>query len=193
MALCVDEYFLNFVGSHFKKNHDWNRLDETVLYTTHDAFMFWNFAFHFRMLHNVINNLIPTGIMKLLVEQYYTKSSEFPKLENNTKVLSLDDLMFGFKIWFVCCLVSLIAYIGERIYSWYKAPKKVRFEKIEPLPYNLTEAETVLKTELVTKFRVKKLEVDESNCNMNEEIVDDQQSMEAENYDLSLRHWNLFE
>ena len=181
------------MASQTKENHEWNRLDETVLYTTHDAFMFWNFAFHFRMLHNVINSLIPTGIMKLLVEQFYTKSYEFPKLENNPNVLTLDDLMFGFKIWIVSCLVSLIAFVGEIIYSWYKAPKKIRFEKVQPLESSLTEIDVVISRELVDKFRVKKLEAIERNLNETEIIVDVHHSMEAESDDLSLHHWNLFD
>lgn len=189
----MDEYFLNFIASQTRKNHEWNRLDETVLYITHDAFMFWNFAFHFRMLHNVINNLIPTGVMTTLVEQFYTKSYNFPKIVNNQKVLTLDDLMFGFKIWIVSCLVSSLAYVGERIYGWYKAPKKVRFEKIQPLENRLTEVKTEKSQDLTSKFRVKKSEVNYDNINSNEKVVDVHQSLNAEIDDCSLYQWNLFE
>jgi len=157
--------------------------------------MFWNFAYHFRMLPNVINNLIPTGIMKQLVEQYYTKKCEYSRFEEHQKVLSVDDLLFGFKIWLGSCLVSFLAFVGEHIYSWYKAPKKVRFEKIEPLEINLTEVDVVLSTGLISKFRVKSNNDTPVVINLNESeiTVDVHQSLDSEHADTNITHWNIFD
>jgi hypothetical protein len=196
IALCVDEYFLNYIALITRKNHNWNRLDETVLYASHDAFVFWNFAYHFRMLHNVINNLIPTGIMKQLVEIYFTKKLVYSKFEDYTKVLSVDDLLFGFKIWLGSCLISFVALVGEKIHSWYKAPKKVRFEKIRPLEINLEEVESVLTTELIHKFRVIRQNQSPAatNANVPEIVVEVHRAMDDDDDDdLSMIDWKLFD
>jgi hypothetical protein len=116
MALCVDEYFENFIESGTQRNHDWNKLEDVVLYTTYEVFMFHNFAFYYRMFKNVIDNLIPTGIMNYLIENHYTRKWKFEKLEDEPKVLSLDDLVFGFNIWLGSCLISLIMFFAELLF-----------------------------------------------------------------------------
>ena len=72
IALCVDEFLQNFIESKMKHNLAWNQLENAIMYTSHDAFTFHSFLFNFRMIYNAINNLIPTGIMKHLIENYYT-------------------------------------------------------------------------------------------------------------------------
>jgi len=163
MALCVDEYFKNFIEFRTHKNHDWNQLEDVVLYTTYETFMFHNFAFYFRMFKNVIDNLIPTEIMSHLIETHYTRKWKFEKFEDEPKVLSLDDLVFGFNIWLGCCLITFVVFIAEQIKrikskmcSGIKDNmENVTFPKIYPSKDCATESCSRLNTENVKNFRIK--------------------------------------
>lgn len=114
MAICMDEYLKNHLDYDQKIGDAWNLLEDPVLYTTSDAFLFLDNSFYFRMLKNIIDNLIPSGVMDYLIENNYVKKFEIQKLEEDPKVLSLDDLLFGFKIWFGSCLISFFAFCAEK-------------------------------------------------------------------------------
>jgi hypothetical protein len=147
-----------------QKNHDWIKLEDTVLYTTYDAFFFLQHSFYFRMLKNLIDNLIPTGVMKHMIENFYTKNWKFEKSKAGPQILKVDDLLFGFKIWFVSCLISSIAILCELfvrlIFKDKAKATKVTFAKIHPIECeNLNEYEqTEVDERLVAKFRVQRKE-----------------------------------
>ena len=163
MGLCVDEFSRNFIEFGTKRNHDWNQLEDVVLYTTYETFMFHNFAFYFRMFKNIIDNLIPTGIMSHLIETHYTRKWKFEKFEDGPKVLSLDDLVFGFNIWLGCCLTTFVVFIVEQIrrikskmFCIIKdSMEKVTFPKINPSKAYQTESCSSLNTDNVKNFRIK--------------------------------------
>lgn len=107
IALAVDQFYINFVDSFVeRKTTEWNRLEDTVLYTSHDVFIFIGNVFYTQMFLKIIKSLIPTGIMSYLIENFYTKKIKFAKVEDEPKVLGLDDLGFGFNIWLGFCLLS---------------------------------------------------------------------------------------
>jgi hypothetical protein len=85
------------------------------------------------MLKNIVENLIPTGIMKYLVENFYTKKRRFETPVAGPKVLTLDDLLFGFKIWFGSFLLALLAFFGENFTRLKKRNRKIKFAKVHPL------------------------------------------------------------
>jgi hypothetical protein len=114
MALCVDDYLKNSQEFLSRENIGWNQIQDTVLYTTYDAFLFLDNAYYFPMLVNLINNLIPTGIMNHLIDVFYTKRWKFLKTEKEPKVLNFDDLQFGFKIWFGSCLIAFLTFLLEK-------------------------------------------------------------------------------
>ncbi|KAL7050120.1 hypothetical protein ACKWTF_003962 [Chironomus riparius] len=160
MGLCVDEYFKNFVEFGEQRNDDWNQLEDVVLYTTYETFMFHNFAFYYRMFKNVIDNLIPTGVMKHLIENYYTKKWKFEKLEDEPKVLSLDDLIFGFNIWLGCCLITIIVFFAEQIGRIKSRVNRNNLEelnylKIHPLEGDATEPFSSLGMDFGKSFKIK--------------------------------------
>jgi len=172
MALCVDEFSCNFIEFGEKRNHDWNQLEDVVLYTTYEVFMFHNFAFYFRMLKNVIDNLIPTGIMNHLIETHYTRKWKFEKFEDGPKVLSLDDLIFGFNIWLGCCLISFISFILEQVLRIFKKqPRVIKFAKVHPLECreNITRADS--NTEQQTTSRRIEVIADIHCCDSSEDNV----------------------
>lgn len=113
IALCLDDFLLNFVENYTKLNHDWNQLDNSILYMTHEAFAFQGSSFYYRMFKKLIDNLIPSGIMKHLIENFYTKEQKFTKRKGGPKVLTILDLRFGFNIWLGCCLISIAIFIME--------------------------------------------------------------------------------
>ncbi|CAG9810326.1 unnamed protein product [Chironomus riparius] len=153
IALCVDEFLLNLLEFHTQKNFKWNKL-ETVFHTTSEAFMFRSFSFFYRMFKKVINNLIPTGMIEHLVTEFYTKKRKFVKIEDERKVLSVNDLLFGFKIWFGCCLSAGFAFWFEMLTTRAVRCKKIKFAKVY-VTQNYEFGQKVLSSELIMKFRVK--------------------------------------
>ncbi|CAG9810325.1 unnamed protein product [Chironomus riparius] len=129
MALCVDEFLLNHLERHNQKNYDWNKLDSAIYLKT-EAFMFRNYSFYYKMFIKVINDLISTGIMEYLVTKFYTKKLTFKTIDDTRKVLGVNDLLFGFKIWLVFCIVSGCAFGVEQVTRFRKIPQKIKFAKI---------------------------------------------------------------
>ena len=103
------------------------------MFRTYEVFHFWSNAYYYRMFKKLIDSLIPTGIMKLLVEKYFTKKFKFVKLEEGPKVLGVDDLLFGFKIWFGSCIISTLTFAVERLKKSLKKPRKIKFSKVVPI------------------------------------------------------------
>ncbi|CAG9811064.1 unnamed protein product [Chironomus riparius] len=161
LALIVDEIFTNYFDSISKqRNHEWNKLD-SVLFTTHDNFIFFGSCFYAGMLHRAINNLIPTGVMDYLIENFYTKRWKFENEEAEPKVLSLDDLSFGFNIWLGSCLVSFVAFAAEHGIAYILRPKKLKFAKVLPIRYkNMFQESRNLSPDLINIFRVQKAAYD---------------------------------
>ena len=124
MALCIEEFLKNSMDFKGEIVEVWNLLEDPVLFTTSDAFLFLDNSYYFRMLKKVIDDLIPTGVMNYLIEKHYVNQFKIQKLEENPKVLCLDDLLFGFKIWIGSCLISSLTFISEQL-----ARLKKRFEK----------------------------------------------------------------
>lgn len=115
--------------------YDWNRISD-VLYTSHEAFVFFDLAFYFRMFKKTVDSLIDTGVMKYLTENYYSKKKEYIKASSTPKVLTVKALAFGFNIWLGVCGCSIAAFIAEISRGkWKKNVKvvKVKFAKVHPL------------------------------------------------------------
>ena len=117
IALCIEENLANFMDyiviDRYQKELGWKYLKDPVMYTIFEVFLFYDHTYYFRMMKNAIDSLIPNGIMKYLIENYYLKTSKLPQIEMEPKVLSLDDLLFGFKIWLGCCLISFFGLMVE--------------------------------------------------------------------------------
>ena len=155
MALVVDDYFLNFIEVNVKnRSYEWKKLKDVVLFKAYDAFIFHGAACYARILDKLISNLVATGIMNYLIENFYTKKWNFVKVKEFPKVLSMDDLLFGFNIWLVFCMVTIFAFFGEIFYKFIRKPKKINYAKVHPdykdsnIMYQIE-----LKPELIAKFR----------------------------------------
>lgn len=141
-----------------QRNYNWIKLENVILYTTYDAFLFLDYSFYFRMLKNVIDNLIPTGVMKYMIENFYTKNWKFEKAKVEPQILKIDDLLFGFKIWIGSCLLSLFAFICERIAILLISVKsmriKINFAKIHPKGGNESYEQKKHEKNIFEKFRI---------------------------------------
>ena len=105
------------------------------------------------MLKNVIDNLIPTGVMKYLVENFYTKKRRFEKFVAGPEVLTFNDLQFGFNIWFGSILLALLAFCCESFARLKRRTRKVNHAKLQPLKRSLERTSTKLTADLIGKFR----------------------------------------
>jgi len=109
------------------------------------------------MFIKIIDDLIPTGIMKHLIEEYYTKKLKFAKVGKEPQVLTLDDLAFGFNIWLGFCLLSIVGHVAEHLVRFVTKPKKQKFAKVLPInDVDNVEVECILMPELLKIFRIKK-------------------------------------
>lgn len=123
------------------------------------------------MFKILIDNLIPTGIMNHLVEIHYTKSWKFQKPEVGPSTLKVNDLLFGFNIWFGFCLISTLAFVAELGLKLLKSrtSKRIKFIKIHPSKITSVQYQPNFiqnKSELVEIFRIKKREVEHNSSNI---------------------------
>ena len=190
MALCVDEISLNDFEFKRRKNHDWNQLDEP-LFTTHESFVFFDFSFYFRMLKKTIDKLIDTGVMKHLVDNHYLMRKKFGKTQKGPKVLNMNDLSFGFNIWLGFCLISIAAFVAEKIFKLTRKPREIKFAKVHPIG-SKHELRAKTKPETFKKFRICKNlpEISRNNENKITIQVDVHQSMDSCNSKVQLRKLN---
>lgn len=117
------------------KYTQWNQLTDTVMFTTSESFVFPQRAFFFRMMLITINKLIDTGIMKHLLDNHF-KNRKYLRVEDELKVLDVDDLAFGFNIWLGFCVTSCAFFVLEKLSSLrHKSSKlrKCKHAKIHPV------------------------------------------------------------
>ncbi|KAL7051757.1 hypothetical protein ACKWTF_004600 [Chironomus riparius] len=173
MALIVDEFATRLTDSKFNiRTNYWTKLEDHVVFSFHDAFFFVDSCFYFRMFDRIIDDLIPTGIMNHLIENYYTKPWGYDQPEVEPKILTVEDLAFGFNIWLLFCLISFIGFIAEHIAVFVLKPIR-SYAPVHPINPKLEHEVCIdeittyeimngINPELVTKFRIKKLQLDVS-------------------------------
>lgn len=76
------------------------------------------------IVEDVLQRLIPTGVVKHLID-YHTwivyRNGNFKSGEQEPKILTLDDLGFGFVLWLTACAISAIGYLFEIVmFRWRK-------------------------------------------------------------------------
>lgn len=154
LALFVDDFFQNFHVHDKKSIYQWNQLDETI-YVSVEGFGFHQHSFYFRAFKKVIDRLIESGTMSYLAKKYYMKQRIFMKVENELKVLSLEDLSFGFNIWLGSCFTSALAFAVEKLMKRTKI-KGIKFTKIYPMELSNAELNEEPKNLTNVSFKVKR-------------------------------------
>lgn len=78
------------------------------------------------ILHDVLEKTIPAGIPQYL-EKYSIDvlfSKYEPYVDEEPKVLTLNDLGFGFVVWLVACGISMIGYAAEKLTFQLRKPMR---------------------------------------------------------------------
>lgn len=78
-------------------------------------------------LNEIINQLIPTGITKHLIELGYWIYNRPVKVlvEDPRRILSLTDLEFGFVIWLASLSLPILCFLVEISIGFYKKIRKL--------------------------------------------------------------------
>ena len=83
-------------------------------------------SFIYDILNQVLEKIIPAGIPQYLVK--YHESNMYkeyvPIVDNSPRVLTVDDLEYGFVLWLGACGISVVGFLLEFI--WFKLRKVLR-------------------------------------------------------------------
>ncbi|KAL7025525.1 hypothetical protein ACKWTF_013513 [Chironomus riparius] len=132
MCLIIEELLQDELDAYVHPK--WNKIELENIFISHQALIFHQHSFYFRMMFKTVNSLIDTGIMKHLTDNYL-KQKKFIVLEEIPKSLSLNDLSFGFNIWLGFCGMSLILFFVETMKKLKKekVPRLFKFAKVHPI------------------------------------------------------------
>jgi len=110
------------------------------------------------MFKKTVDRLIDTGVMIHLSNEHYTRKHSYYKVLDGPKVLSLDDVDFGFNIWFGFCLFSFLIFVienmSQRLKTKEKDRQKFKFAKVHPMTATVDELTCELKLTTLKIFRV---------------------------------------
>jgi len=120
-----------------QQNLRWNQLENTILYTSHDVFGFHSHSFYLWMMKNIIDKMIPSGIMSYLIENYFTKKSKFSQFNAGPKVLNIKDFQVCFNIWIGCCAFSVLVFLIEQL----RRLKNTSLVRVHPADQYIFDAE----------------------------------------------------
>ncbi|CAG9797953.1 unnamed protein product [Chironomus riparius] len=124
LVLVIDEINLQALKQFTKTNPDWKRIANGNKFKSQQVFAFHDYAFHFRMLKKTIDNMIDSGQMENLIKNYYSNSpNNEDSYDDEPRVLAMSDLEFGFYIWIGCCCISILGFVFELLWSFFKDTK----------------------------------------------------------------------
>jgi hypothetical protein len=86
--------------------------------TTITALLTYKNSFIYEILNEILQKTIPFGIPQYLMNFHYLTLFKHYEVssDKNPKVLTIDDLSFGFVLWLGACGISLIGFL----YEWLK-------------------------------------------------------------------------
>lgn len=152
----TDDFSTNFYQNLTGKSLEWHRVPE-VLYSLYEGFMFRHSSFYYRQFRRLIDRLVDTGVMGYLTKEHYVKELKFYKPKTGPKVLTVEDLSFGFNIWLAACLLSAIVLIFEKVRIVFRprkeAVKKLKFLKVHPI--EPTSGIIKINTKVYRQFKMK--------------------------------------
>ncbi|CAG9806657.1 unnamed protein product [Chironomus riparius] len=155
ICLIIEDLLQNVLDS--KVITKWNKIELENIFVAHQAVVFHQKSFYFRMMMKTINSLIDTGIMKHLTDDYL-KQKKFIVLEEIPMSLKLNDLSFGFNIWLGFCAMSFIVFLVELMKNLQnnKTPRLFKYAKVYPYAKLNNKQNLVPKTSRMFKIRKQK-------------------------------------
>lgn len=160
----IDDQLDKLVTNEIRKKLDWTKLEDFTLHVELKSFVMLQSAFYFTMFERLTNRFIDTGIMNHLANKILKEKIKIDDLEDSKKILSLDDLSFGFNIWIGFCCICIISFIFEHLCSklyikWMKfhfIKRKISFAKIWSLKGVKDSKVVTLKSQTIKHFRIVK-------------------------------------
>lgn len=111
-SLLITDLFQSYAEYTKQQSDNWIKLKD-VMHVTHGGIVAKPNSFYFEMIEKTVHSLIDTGVMNYLIENHIGRKLTFRKPENEPKVLSINDLLFGFNIWLGFCVLSVICFFVE--------------------------------------------------------------------------------
>jgi hypothetical protein len=115
------------------------------------------------MFEETTNRFIDTGIMNYLIRVNIPEKISIKRSGDPPKVLTLEDLSFGFNIWIGFCVICITSFILESLFArLYIQWKRIhirnvnRYAKIHPAQYVKDIKIIKFKPQTLNHFRVKK-------------------------------------
>jgi len=191
ICLIVDEFFHMSLKQQEQRSFEWNQIDASIL-TSHEGIAMPALSIFTKMIHNVTDRLIDSGIMENMMQNLMIYSRKFQN-EKDPKILSLDDLAFGWNIWLGFCGISGLIFVFELVLMQKFCRKlilngfsinifkygKIKHGKIHPSKNSQSlEAyeNQILTAKLKDKFKILRHEL---KVNKNETNIDDGNDIET--------------
>lgn len=170
-ALIISDYIQSKIMLQYKIHDDWHRINDFTFYVGFGSLVMFQSSFCFRMIQKTTNLLIDTGVLKFLTESISQEGFILKKPADKPKILSLDDLAFGFNIWMGFCCISLISLGLEILVLKLRIKcrklmlgKFCKNAKIYPAKQNESKLVVKLKAETQKYFQVQKLISVRTDC-----------------------------
>lgn len=104
----------------------WNKIDFNLALVL-ESIGLCHTSFYFRMIMNISDRMIETGITKFITDNEVLKFKKLPPEQSEPNVFSVDDLAFGFNIFLGFCGLSVAAFVVEVIFGIKKCRKNLSF------------------------------------------------------------------
>lgn len=120
--------------------------------------------------------------MDFFIKTYYIKTRKYEEISEEPQILSIDDLLFGFKIWLACCISSFAVFLAEITWcklmiSFNSKPLAVRVSrksencaKVHPLIMDVNQVSFGVNRNVLKAFKILQKSADEKHRNIAEKI-----------------------
>ncbi|KAL7013934.1 hypothetical protein ACKWTF_015653 [Chironomus riparius] len=114
LGLIFQLYMLNYFEKAEGKSKNWHQLPDPF-FVTRATFQFYRNNFYLFIINSVINAWTTTGIMDKIIKDAMGEKMKF-RVKKEPKVLTVENLDFGFFIWLGCCGCSFACFVLEAGY-----------------------------------------------------------------------------
>ena len=112
ISFIYPESFINLLQYHLGKSLNWHQLKNVNFHVSQIGFYLSPYHFFLNILDKETQWLTSTGIMNHLVNLVYKDKRSFVSVKE-WKVLTMENLQFGFVIWLCSCAVTVVAFVAE--------------------------------------------------------------------------------
>lgn len=112
-AIVITSIELVELKTQFKGIYDWKVFPHKIM-TAGGGIAFPPFFFFFEAFNEVVDRIIPSGLIEYWSRFFFNSRYNLKKLEKSEPVvLTMDHLGVGFLLWFICLGISLVCFIVE--------------------------------------------------------------------------------